>query len=467
MVDLRTSLTTMSLTARVAIGVLSLLLVGGLLVSVAAFAYGRQAAQEAYDRLLLGAANDIASSITVQNGIPRVILPISAFELLALAPDDRIGYRVIGVDSQTLTGYSEITLPESRSRAAVSDYFDAEFYGEPARYAVVSRRFAERTLNGTVKVIVGHTLKARNALAFDITRKALYVVAASAIAMLLLAAVAVRSALKPLERLADQLSRRDPHDLTPMDTRVPREVAMMVTAVNRFMERLDRQMGSMRHLISDTAHQLRTPVAAMRAQADLLEEEEDEIRKKRIVQRIHDRSINLGRLLDQLLSRALVVHRVDSVKREMLDLRDIAVDIYEEGDYSVLAPQADVHLQVDDGPVLVLADSLSLREGLKNLLNNALKHGKAPVTLGASIEAGQAVLWVQDAGPGPDSNVLTQIGERFNLSSRPESNSGSGLGLAIVQSVADAFGGALRMGSVKPAGFRVAMVFALAEKEKA
>ncbi|MDN3720655.1 hypothetical protein QW131_18875 [Roseibium salinum] len=131
------------------------------------------------------------------------------------------------------------------------------------------RRFAERTLNGTVKVVVGQTLLARNAMAYEITRNALFVLAASGLAMALLAALVVRSVLRPLEKIAGGLSARDPHDLTPVDTAVPRETAVMIHALNGFMARLDRQMNSMRHLISDTAHQLRTPVAALRAQADL------------------------------------------------------------------------------------------------------------------------------------------------------------------------------------------------------
>ncbi|WP_395176399.1 histidine kinase dimerization/phospho-acceptor domain-containing protein [Roseibium alexandrii] len=153
-------------------------------------------------------------------------------------------------------------------------------------------------------------------MAVDITRKALYVLAASGLAMMLLAVLVVRAVFNPLKRIAGGLAERDPHDLTPLDTDVPRETAMMIQALNAFMGRLDRQMNSMRHLISDTAHQLRTPVAALRAQADLFSDEEDPERKDRIVERIQTRSTSLGRLLDQMLSQALVIHRGDSVRRK-------------------------------------------------------------------------------------------------------------------------------------------------------
>ncbi|PVB59602.1 sensor histidine kinase [Labrenzia sp. 011] len=457
MPDLIRRLETTSLTARVALGVAVLLIIGGVIVSIAAFAYGREAARSAYDRLLLGAAHDIASAITVQDGRPVIELPVSAFELLAFAPDDRIGYRIIGPDGKTLTGYEEIALPANR-RDLRDGYFDGAFFGEAARFAIVSRRFAERTLNGTIRVIVGQTMQARNAMAYDITRKALYVLAASGLAMILLAVVVVRSVLTPLEKIAGGLSGRDPHDLTPVDTSVPRETAVMINALNGFMARLDRQMNSMRHLISDTAHQLRTPVAALRAQADLFSEETDLSRKEKIVERIQARSASLGRLLDQMLSQALVIHRGDSARRETVDLRDIALDVFEEGDHAVLNPEADVLLEIGEKPVEVLADAPSLKEALKNLLGNALKYGRPPVRIGASLEDGKAVIWVEDAGEGPDRQTMEDLGTRFNRGELVR-QAGSGLGLAIAHSVAVSFGGELVLAQTPRKRFRAALLF--------
>ena len=452
-------LMTTSLTARVALGVSMLLVLGGVMVSIAAFAYGREAARTAYDRLLLGAANDIASAIAVQDGKPVLELPVSAFELLALAPDDRIGYRIVGPRGETLTGYEDISLPEGREISG-SGFFDGRFFGEDARFVVVSRRLAERTLNGTIQVIVGQTLIAREAMAYDITRNALYVLAASGLAMLLLATLVVRAVFRPLAAIAEGLSMRDPHDLTPLDTNVPQETAVMINALNAFMARLDRQMNSMRHLISDTAHQLRTPVAALRAQADLFSDETDLARKERIIERIQTRSSSLGRLLDQMLSQALVIHRGDSARREKVDLRDVALDVFEGGDHTVLMPEIDVILDVGDDPVEIMADMPSLEEALKNLLSNALKYGQSPVRIGALQVDGRAAIWVADAGGGPDPEVLKAMGSRFNKSSLSRQNS-AGLGLAIAHAVATSFGGKLTFSNVDQDTFRAALVFPL------
>ncbi|MBN9671920.1 sensor histidine kinase N-terminal domain-containing protein [Roseibium aggregatum] len=446
-----------SLTARVALGIALLLVMGGVFVSIAAFAYGREAARSAYDRLLLGAANDIASAIAVQDGAPVIELPVSAFELLAFAPDDRIGYRLIGPGGKTLTGYDEIVLPAGR-REIGDGFFDGTFFGEPARFAVVSRRFAERTLNGTVKVVVGQTLLARNEMALDITRKALYVLVASGFAMVLLAAIVVRSVLRPLESIAGGLSMRDPHDLTPIDTSVPKETTVMISALNGFMARLDRQMNSMRHLISDTAHQLRTPVAALRAQADLFSDETDPARKDQIAGRIRTRSESLGRLLDQMLSQALVIHRGESVRREKVDLRDIALDVFEEGDHAVLTPEVEVSLDLGEEPVIVLADGPSLKEAVKNFLSNAVTHGRSPVRIGAALNGGKAEIFVEDAGKGPDEAVMAKLGSRFARGSVSRSSS-AGLGLAIAHAVGDAFGGKLVLQKGPETGFKAALVF--------
>ncbi|MDN3720654.1 extracellular solute-binding protein [Roseibium salinum] len=147
-------------------------------------------------------------------------------------------------------------------------------------------------------------------------------------------------------------------------------------------------------------------------------------------------------MLDQMLAQALVIHRGDSARRERVDLRDIALDLFEEGDHAVLYPDTDVMLEIGEVPVRVLADELSLKEALKNLLGNALRYGRSPVRVGASLEKGKAAIWVEDSGSGPGEEILAGIGARFNKGVLSR-QTGSGLGLAIAHSVAVSFGGNL------------------------
>lgn len=235
----------------------------------------------------------------------------------------------------------------------------------------------------------------------------------------------------------------------------------MVGAMNRFMGRLDRQVGAMKNLISDTAHQLRTPVAAIRAQAELALE--DEAQRPQRLDRLVLRTRSLGTLLDQMLSRALVIHRIDNAAPTPIDLRDIALTVLDSRDHELLAPGKDVQLQIGEDAVMALADEISLTEAVRNMLGNALRHGAAPVVVGVSVDGDIAAIWVQDTGPGPPDAVRAALGQRFERTAASKGNS-AGLGLSIVAAVARAFDGQMIMANV-PGGFRVSLTLPLKQQD--
>lgn len=433
---------------RVMLGVLALLAAGGIIVALASLAYGKQAARQSFDRLLLGAAQDIAESIKITDGAPIVDLPVSAFSLLSLAVDDRISYAVRDAKGALLTGYQEAPTPTTPPQGPQSIVlFDAALQGEDARFVTKAQRFAERDYAGIVYVTVGQTLRARNALAFELTKTALIGMSIAGLVLIASAYFVIRSAMRPLEDIATDLSTRDPYDLTPMSTKAPSEVAVIVTAMNQFMRRLDRQVGAMRNLISDTAHQLRTPVAAIRAHAENASDETSPAQQQQSLEKLLKRTRSLGGLLDQMLSRALVIHRTDNAPPERVDLRDIALHVIETKDHDVLSPDITVELVIGDDPVCVLADEISLREAAKNMLNNALRHGQSPVRIGVTQVDASAQLWVADAGDGPPIEVQRRIGANFERFAASKGNS-AGLGLSIVSAVAEAFQGRFYMDCV-------------------
>ncbi len=450
--------TKLSLVSRVLGTVLAILLLGGVLVAGSIWWNGRQAARQAYDRILVGAANDIAESLRIQDGAPLVDLPVSAFELLAQAPDDRIYYSVQGPGGQFITGLDPDLLIAPPARGGdPGGFFDAALHGEPARFVTVTRRFVERDFSGPVDIVVGQTTRARRAMTAELMVDALLPMAAAGLLLMIIAFLVIRSALRPLEALVDDLSSRDPYDLTPMPAdRLPRELQVMLGAVNRFMGRLEGQVDAMKNLISDTAHQLRTPVAAIQVHAETAATETDGDARGRALDRLLSRTRSLGRLLDQLLSRALVVHRTDSIPRAPVDLREIALEIMERDDHVALAPDAELRLEIGEDPVTVHADAFSLGEAGRNLLSNALRHGRQPVSIGATRRGGEAILWVHDSGSGPGESVITRLGDRFNRTSGSREHS-TGIGLSIVASVASAFGGRVEM-TREDRGFRAALI---------
>ena len=422
-------------------------------VILATYEYGRAAADQAFDRLLTGAALQISERISVVDGEPVVDIPVSAFELLSLAREDRIFYRVVGPHGRTLTGYGDFPLPRDLAQEGRQTVYETTYDGVPVRAVALMRDLTERSLSGRVEVIVAHTMRARAALAREIATPAITGIALASLAVLALALLAMRYALKPLQRIEQAIVGRDPLDLTPFDMATPREVDALVEAINRFMGRLDRRVRTMQDFVADAAHQMRTPITALRAQTELALDETDMDRLRMLQRRIRSRAIGVGRLMDQLLSHALISHRSETAPLEPADLRRVAVDVERELRSSDADRARALVLDLSEEPVMVRGDLFSLREATKNLVNNAVVHGVAPVTISVSrCGPARCRLSVSDNGPGlsiPDS----ELGARF---ARNENSAESaGLGLAIVREVAHSHHGHLATERTESNGFAI------------
>ena len=437
-----------SLTRRLGLALALLLLVGGGIVSALAFAYGQQAADRTYDQLLTGAANQMAESVSLVDGRPMVDLPISAFQLLAFAPDDRIFYSITDPDGTLITGEP---LPRISPKLWV---YSQQHSGEMVRFATAHRLFSERGFSGAVTVIVGQTLRAREALAAEITRNALIVMGIAGLLMALLAVFVARSALGPLGRIEAALAARAPQDVSPLTVPVPREIGRLVASLNGFMARLDRVLTANRRLTADASHQLRTPIAALRAQAELAADETDPERLRAIVGRIHARSRDLSRLAEQILSHAMVIHRADAGALGPLDLRQVAMTAAEEVSHVLPDRAGELRLDLSEDPVPARGEALSLVEACKNLILNGLTHGASPVIIRASVSPEAALLSVADCGPGPQAR----------RKARPSPTSGAGLGLTIVEAVADAHDGTIETQTTAK-GYEVNLILPLLPPE--
>lgn len=419
----------------------------------AANRYGEAAADEAFDRLLRGAALQIAERVTVADGIASVDLPVSAFELLSLARTDRVFYRIIGPDKTTITGYNDLPMPERGS--ADFRVYDATYRGVAIRAAVLTRKLAERTVSGTVEVVVAQTRQEREALARQISTQAALTISIAGIALLLLAIIVVRIALRPLARMEQAILNRDVNDLSPIAVPAPAEVAVLVDAVNRFMARLERRINAMQDFVADAAHQIRTPITALRAQAQLALDETDPEKLARLHRRIYRRSVGLGRLADQLLSQALISHRADAAMLQDIDLRRAALEA--ERELRAIGNRP-IEIDLPDDEMIVRGDLISLREALKNLLNNSVQHGASPIRLSVvTRENGGASVLVHDAGSGIPERIRSRIGERFTSDGiNPES---AGLGLSIVAAVAASHGARLHLRNPPEGGFEIGLDF--------
>jgi two-component system sensor histidine kinase TctE len=178
----------------------ALLGAGAALLMAMAWYSARQAADEAYDRLLQGAAFQIADAISIQGGRAEIELPVSAFELLSLSARDRIFYRVIDPGGQTITGYED--LEDGFADGGNDEHVrNGSFRGEVIRVAQVSRTFDDPQLRGDAVIIVAQTVEARAALARELTLRSLFLVGAMSFIAIGGMILAVRRALAPFCRV--------------------------------------------------------------------------------------------------------------------------------------------------------------------------------------------------------------------------------------------------------------------------
>jgi two-component system sensor histidine kinase QseC len=254
--------------------------------------------------------------------------------------------------------------------------------------------------------------------------------------------------LRPLDRLGDELAARSPTDLRPVRSGpLPLELVELVDRLDALLQRIRDSLDSERRFTSHAAHELRTPVAAMRAQTEVALGTDDASVRDAALRQSLQACDRMSRLVTQLLvlaraddATALPVGslcRLDLIAEQVL--ADVASD--ESADGVNLSLDAPAAVGVEGDPALL--DAL-----IRNLAENAVRHGGpgANVRVAVTTRDGDALLTVEDDGPGVPREVLNQLGRRFFRG--PETRaSGSGLGLSIVLRIAELHRGNVRFSS--------------------
>lgn len=429
------------------------LILGVSVLITAAWYYAVEAANEAYDRLLVGAAYQIAEAATIQDGIFSVEPPTSAFELLALSERDRIFYKVVDPHGSTLTGYDDLQAGKADDLALDRPIVhDGRYKGEPVRVAVIARAFSDPHVHGRIEIVVAQTTEARAALARELTLRAAILVTIMSMLALGGTVFAIRYALMPIRRLGAALRDRDPHDLTLMNVSTPRELRPFVAAINQFISRLKIRMDLMQQFIADAAHQIRTPLTALTAQVELLSQRGIDPQGRQHLERVQARTAQLSRLTGQLLSHAMVSHRAGVVPFGPVDIVATARRAMREAMPDTLDRDVLTTLELPPEPVEITGDAVSLKEAIKNIVDNAIRHG-APSRLTVRLrELPDAVeIEVEDDGPGIPPEAWPEVVRRFGS----PSPGGSGLGFSIAAGVAASHGGRLDFRERTKAGFAV------------
>jgi signal transduction histidine kinase len=236
----------------------------------------------------------------------------------------------------------------------------------------------------------------------------------------------------------------------PRDLPVPiarDEVRSLAVTLNDMLSRLAESQQRQRDLVSDTAHELRSPIASIRAQLEVALDHPDGLDWTETARDVHADTLRLARLTEDLLLLA----RLDGqhLRRKPTDLAAVCE--------SVAARYATARVPVRAAapvPCVVSGDADALRRLLVNLLDNAVRHAASRVCVSVRDEGGWAVLTVTDDGPGIPAEDTERAFGRFarldNARSRAGGTEGSGLGLAIVRSTAEAHGGSASLGDARP-----------------
>ena len=417
--------------------------------------YAFQAADRAFDRLLSASALSIAGAVQVEDGAVALELPVAAFAMVS--GQERVFYSVLGPDGAHVTGYSDLARDAPLAASTVPQFADTAHNGEDVRLVTVGRLISTAEETGWVTVRVAETRGARTTLATEIQRNALVPVAVLTLLALGMVWVVIGRAFAPLATIDRALRQRRPDDLSPLDVPVPIEVQRLVEGLNGFMARLGVSMGRMGELVAEAAHQVRNPLAALRAQSDMALTEPDEARLRARVARINTLAVQSSHLVSQLLMDATISHRMDKSETRPLSVAAVVEEVVGRLDPD-LAPRVSVTFAAGAETAVVQGDRIALREALANVIGNALIYSDGPVEIDLRLsQAGRIVLSVLDRGPGiPDADKPRVI-QRFVRGTTDEDKVGSGLGLDIASRVAQTHGGTLTLSDRVGGGLRVVL----------
>jgi two-component system OmpR family sensor kinase/two-component system sensor histidine kinase QseC len=267
--------------------------------------------------------------------------------------------------------------------------------------------------------------------------------------------------LRPLRQVAQAVNERDMQSLAPLPGHdLPDELAPLVNALNDLLQRLAQALDVQRAFVADAAHELRSPLTALKLQLRLLERADDVATRDTAVKTLGEGIDRTAWLVEQLLALARNEPGAPPLPFSRVDLAEITRKALAATVPQALARGSMLDLQAD-APVPLDGDAVSLTVMVRNLVDNAVRHSPpgSRVEVSLTQEASAPVLVVDDAGPGIPADERERVFDRFY---RRDSSTaeGSGLGLAIVRTVAQRHGATVTLGPSPLGGLRATVRFA-------
>jgi two-component system sensor histidine kinase TctE len=439
---------TLSLRRRLLVGILVPVVLLIALNGASLYTGALAAANTAYDRTLLASAKTIGDQLDVQgyddNAVLRATVPYAALEAFEADNRSRMVYRVSNLRGSLISGYGDLafwrgTLPQRPPYAALVDYYDDTYEGRDVRVAVLLQPVASSTGRAMAVVQVAETLELRETLARRILVDTMVRQAVLVAVIALVVVLVVQLATRPVRRLSQELRARPEGDLTPIAPgEAPREVLPLIDATNSVMSRLQHLLDDQKRFVRDTAHQLRTPLAVLKAQVQSAQR--GDVGPQQALAEIGLTVDRATALANQMLSLAKVEQLRQEAGSDVADLAAVARKVALE--LAPLIADREIEFDIATVPAPVAAHEWMLGELARNLIHNAIKHIPHGGSLSVRVlaDARTAALTVSDNGPGLPPEVQARLFQPFaggNL------RSGSGLGLAICHEIVRALGGTI------------------------
>jgi two-component system sensor histidine kinase TctE len=429
--------------------------------TVSLYRQALDSADVAYDRTLLASAKSIGELLDVTGEGEQLRLQstvsYSALEPFEADNRSRMFYKVTGFKGEAVSGYEDLPawhgrIPDKGAYAALVDFYNDTYHGEPVRVAVLLQPVSDVEGRGMATIQVAETLELRHTLARQILIDTLWRQAALVAVIVLVVVIVVQRATRPVRDLSALMNARGANDLSPLQTLdAPHELAPLLDATNQVMARLAHLLEHQKRFVRDASHQLRTPLAVLKTQLQSALRGDVEP-----VQALHEMNHTVTRATE-LANQMLALAKVEQLRQQgdapVLDwagvTRAVALDLA-----PLLAGQR-LDFSIVTTPSPVRAHEWALRELVRNLLHNAIKHAPGSTALAVTLarEGLDAMLRIEDHGPGIPAELRQRLFQPFAAGTGTgDPYIGSGLGLAIGQEIVLSLSGSLALDNRIEAG---------------
>jgi two-component system sensor histidine kinase TctE len=397
--------------------------------------------QRAFDRTMLDAAYLLSTHLAQQDG--RWVLNMSADDIRTVLFDqsERVYFAVQSRDGRVIAGHTGLHPPPADDDAETR-YTDLYYQGHRLRAVVLQRR------EPRLQIVVAQTTTTRSALLRQLVTYSIAPQVLLLLGLVVWLRRVVNRDLQPLSRLQELVQARDAADLSPLPRELladaaSRDVHGLASAIDALLGRVAEGVAAQREFAGNVAHELRTPLAGIRALAEYGLAQQQPARWREQLQAVLGRQQHASRLVDQLLAMALASETGAVLQLQRVDLAACARDRLLQ--LLPLADKAGVELEAGglDEPAWVMAAPALLDGLLDNLLDNALRYGHQPgaagqIRLEIARAGGRLLLSVTDRGPGISAEQRDSLKARWRQGSDgARLGQGAGLGLSIVQRYAE------------------------------